>query len=114
MPLQDIEQAIESMVFMTQEAFTPCLECGNSPVGEFREEKLKKFAEEHPECVKFHRDTFPDGISSEIPDWKLVQPAICFIAGVCCGCCEKNHKDVWDMCQQTRLDYEKEIEGGEK
>lgn len=107
--MSDIKEAIESMVFMTQECFTPCFECGNVPVAEFREKKLKEFAEEHPECAQYHRDLFPGGISSEVPDWRLVRPAICFIGGVCCDCCEKNHKNTWDMCQQAKLDYEKEI-----
>ena len=104
-----VKQQIESMEFMTQKSFTACLECGNSPVAEFRKKELEKFAKKHPDCAQFHRDIFPGGISEKIPDWQLVRPAICFITGVCCDCCEKNHKDIWDICQQARLDYERGI-----
>lgn len=103
-----IEKAIGFMVGMTQEAFTACLECGSVPVAEFREEELRKFAKEHPECVQYHQDMFPGGISERVPDWTLVQPAACLISGICCNCCERAHKGTWGMCQQARLDYEKE------
>ena len=108
--MSDIEKAIESMVLMTQECFTPCFECGSSPVAEFREEELKKFAKEHPECVQYQREmrSHWQGPYIDRPDWLLVQPAICFIGGVCCSCCEENHKDVWDKCEQAKLDYMEE------
>ena len=108
---RDIKEAIDSMVYMTQEAFTPCLECGNSPIGEFREEELKEFAGRHPECVRFQREMRSNWQKPhiDVPDWRLVQPAVCFISGVCCDCCKKNHIDVWDMCRQARLDCEREV-----
>jgi len=106
----EVDEDIQYMIDMTQEAFTACLECHNAPVGEHRERELRRFAEEHPDIVEHQKELVrgygqgPKGI----PDWRLIEPAICFIGMVCCSCCEDNHKDIWDMCQQAREDYERE------
>ena len=105
-----LEQVIDDLQEMSMYAWRPCEECGKSAVVEHRPEKLKEFAQKRPDLVEGKRELWPEGWKN-IPAEQLIEGEHCLIDNVCCGCCEKNHPDVYKTCQEAREAYEKDLQG---